>query len=45
MEEKHLIDQVDILQVSKAGLLNVKTFKLEPNMDPKIEIDLSELKP
>ena len=43
MEEAHLIDSVDILQVSKAGLLRVKHFDLQANQEPKIEIPLSEL--
>jgi len=44
MEEAHLIDSVDILQVSKAGLLRVKHFDLTVNDEPKIEIPLSEMK-
>jgi len=44
MEEAHLIDSVDILQVSKAWLLRVKHFDLQANTEPKIEIDLSELR-
>jgi len=44
MEEAHLIDSVDILQVSKAGLLRVKHFDLTANDEPKIEIPLSEMK-
>ncbi len=44
MEEAHLIDSVDILNVSKAGLLRVKHFDLKANQEPKIEVDLSELK-
>jgi len=44
MEEAHLIDSVDILQVSKAGLLRIKHFDLQANQEPKIEIPLSELK-
>jgi len=45
MEEKHLIDFIDILQVSKAGLLRVKNFELKPGQEPKVEIPLSELQP
>jgi desulfoferrodoxin (superoxide reductase-like protein) len=44
MEEAHLIDSVDILNVSKAGLLRIKHFDLKANQEPKIEVDLSELK-
>ena len=44
MEKAHLIDSVDILQVSKAGLLRVKHFDLEAGQEPKIEIPLEELK-
>ena len=45
MEEAHLIDSVDVLQVTKAGLLRVKHFDLTADNEPKVEIPLSELKP
>jgi len=45
MEENHLIDSVDILQVTKAWLIRVKHFELKPGEEPKVEISLSELKP
>ena len=45
MEDNHLIDSIDVLQVTKAGLLIVKHFDLKPNTEPKVEIPLSELKP
>ncbi len=45
MDPDHLIDSVDILSVSKAGLLRVKHFELQAGSEPKIEISLSELKP
>ena len=44
MEEAHLIDSVDILQVTKAGLLRVKHFDLTANSEPKVVVPLSELK-
>jgi len=44
MEETHLIDSVDILLVSKAGLLRVKHFDLIAGTEPKLEIPLSEFK-
>ncbi len=44
MEQAHLIDSLDILQVSKAGLLRVKHFDLQADQEPRIEIPLSELK-
>ncbi len=44
MEETHLIDSVDILNVSKAGLLRIKHFDLKAGQEPKIEINLSDLK-
>jgi len=44
MEENHLIDSVDILNVSKVGLLRVKHFDLKANQEPKIKIDLYELR-
>lgn len=44
MEEAHLIDNVDILQVSKAWLLRVKTFQLKAWEKPEVRVALNELK-
>jgi hypothetical protein len=44
MEDAHLIDTIDILLVSKAGLLRVKHFELTSSDEPYIEIPLEELK-
>jgi len=44
MQEVHLIEFVDILMYTKAGLLKVKTFKLTHNDEPKITFPISELK-
>ena len=44
MKETHLIDSVDILNVSKVGLLRVKHFDLKVEQEPRIEVNLSELK-
>ena len=43
MQQAHLIDSVDILQVGKAGLIRVKHFDLQADTEPKVEIPLSEL--
>ncbi len=45
MEEAHLIDSVDILQITPAGLIRVKHFDLSAGQEPKIEINKDELKP
>ena len=45
MEENHLIQTIDILSVTKAWLVNVKTIELQPSSQPIVEIPLSELKP
>jgi len=44
MEEVHLIDNIDILQVTKAWLLTVKSFKLKAWEKPEVIIPLNELK-
>ncbi len=45
MQEAHLIEFVDILQYTKAGLLRVKEFKLTHKDKPEIIFPVSELKP
>jgi len=45
MQEAHLIEFVDILQYTKAGLLRVKSFELTHNDEPKITFPVSDLKP
>jgi len=44
MQEVHLIETVDILSYTKAGLLRVKTFTLNAWEEPKITFPVSDLK-
>jgi desulfoferrodoxin (superoxide reductase-like protein) len=44
MQEVHLIDSVDILQYTKAGLLRIKHFELKAEQKPEIIFPISELK-
>lgn len=45
MEKAHYISSIDILAYTKAGLIRVKEFNLNPEDTPEISMDLSELKP
>lgn len=45
MQEVHLIETIDVLQFTKAGLLRVKTFSLKAWDRPEVIIELSDLKP
>jgi len=45
MQEIHLIETIDILEYTKAGLLKVKEIKLTANDKPEITFPISELKP
>jgi len=45
MEQAHLINYIDLLQVSKAWLLIIKTFNLKAWEKAEVKIPLSELKP
>lgn len=45
MEEVHLIETLDLLSYTKAGLLRVKTFELKAWIEPKIVFPVSDLKP
>lgn len=44
MEEVHLIEDIDILQITKAWLIRVKNFHLKAWEKPLVKIPLSELK-
>jgi desulfoferrodoxin (superoxide reductase-like protein) len=44
MDEVHLIETVDLLSYTKAGLLRVKTFKLIAWEEAKISFPVSDLK-
>jgi desulfoferrodoxin (superoxide reductase-like protein) len=44
MQEVHLIETVDLLSYTKAGLLRVKTFELKAEDEPKITFPVSDLK-
>ncbi|MDQ7009698.1 MAG: desulfoferrodoxin family protein [Candidatus Gracilibacteria bacterium] len=44
MQEVHLIECVDILMYTKAGLLRVKNFELKHTDEPKITFPVSDLK-
>ena len=45
MQKVYLIEFIDILQYTKAGLLRVKEFKLTYTDKPEIIFPVSELKP
>lgn len=45
MQEVHLIETIDVLQFTKAGLLRVKTFTLKAGEKPEVIIELADLKP
>ncbi len=45
MQEVHLIEFVDILMYTKAGLLRVKNFELSHTDEPKITFPVADLKP
>ena len=45
MQEVHLIETVDLLSYTKAGLLRVKTFEFKADDEPKITFPVSDLKP
>lgn len=44
MLDAHLIEKVDILSYTKAGLLRVKTFELKAGEEPKISFPITDLK-
>jgi len=44
MKEVHLIDNIDILQVTKVWLLRIKTFILKAWEKPEVKIPLNKLK-
>lgn len=45
MLDAHLIETIDVLQFTKAGLLRVKTFSLIAWEKPEVTIELADLKP
>ena len=45
MQKVHLIETVDILMYTKAGLLRVKEIKLTPEDKPEVTFPISDLKP
>ena len=45
MLEVHLIETVDLLMYTKAGLLRVKTFSFKADEKPEITFPVSNLKP
>ena len=44
MQEAHYINSIDILQVTKAGLLKFKSFSLNSDDKPEVELSLEVLK-
>ena len=45
MQKVHLIETIDILMYTKAGLLRVKDFTLTADEKPEIVFPVSDLKP
>ena len=45
MQKVHLIETVDLLSYTKAGLIRVKTFEFKADDKPEITFPVSDLKP